>query len=765
MHSPRLLQAVAALLAVILVSVSGSVRSEPLVASTYLGGSNKDGSLETPVVVDAEGNIFIAGRTRSTDFPVIEGGFDTDGHNGGTNDIFISKFSPDLTTLLASTYLGGSGDEGTWPGVAMAIDPEGNIYVAGRTTSSDFPHTYGSLSGYSDAFVAKFDNNLENLLASRLLGGTNNEYYLQLAIDADGNVFVSGTTSSSNFITTTGAFQTTYAGGGSGPYPGDLFVSKYTSDLSSLLASTFVGGGNYEYCEELVIGGTGEVYLAGWVGSTDFPTTPGAWDRTFGGGIFDAFVTALSNDLTSLVASTYLGGGGWDFNYGMALDGDGNVYVTGHTASTTFPTTPGAWDRTYGGSTGNTDDAFISKFDASLQNLLSSTYLGASGWDCGIYLTFTQSGDVLVSGNTSSVEFPRFLYSYDPTFNGVRDNFIALMDNNLASVKTATFLGGAEMDEPTGLVLLQSGDVCVGSITVSPDYPTVETSYDPTFNGSGGPWDWLVEDTYGGDVVITILNGDDFSEADPDGDGIAAYLDNCRDNYNPSQSDIDYDRFGDACDNCLTTYNPDQLDFDADGYGDLCDNCSEIASDNLSDTDLDGTGDMCDPCTDTDGDGFGNPGFAANTCPLDNCPDYSNPDQTDSDGDGIGNTCDNCFFTENPDQLDSNGDCPAPPYTSDLRCGDACPGCCVGRVGDANGEGEYPDEVTLGDIMLMVDVLFISNDCTKFACPDEADVNQSGGPNPPQESCLNYVTLGDIMTLVDFLFITGPDVAVLPECL
>jgi hypothetical protein len=92
-------------------------------------------------------------------------------------------------------------------------------------------------------------------------------------------------------------------------------------------------------------------------------------------------------------------------------------------------------------------------------------------------------------------------------------------------------------------------------------------------------------------------------------------------------------------------------------------------------------------------------------------------------------------------------------------------GCCVGRVGDANGTGEYPDEVTLGDIMLMVDVLFISNDCTKLACPDEADVNQSGGANPLQSACLDYVSLGDIMTLVDFLFITGPETAVLPDCL
>jgi hypothetical protein len=694
--------------------VGGPVLSGTLTASTFLGGSNKDGILESQVVVDAQGNIFVAGRTRSTDFPIIDGSFDTDGHNGGTNDVFISKFSPDLTTLLASTYLGGVGNDGSWPGVAMTIDPEGNIYVAGRTTSSDFPHTYGSLSGSSDAFVAKFDNNLENLLASRLLGGTSNEYYLQLAIDADGNVFVSGSTSSSDFVTTVGAYQTTYAGGGTSPYPGDLFVSKFTSDLSGLLASTYLGGSSYEYCESLIIGDDGYVYLAGWDGSSNFPTTPDAWDRSFGGGIFDAFVSVLSGDLTSLVASTFLGGTGWDFIYGMALDGDGNVYVTGHTQSTTFPTTEGAWDRTYNGSTGDTDDAFISKFDPALQNLLASTYLGASGWDCGLYLAFTESEELLVVGNTGSAGFPVLEGVYDVTYNGGRDDFIALMSNDLTSRITATFLGGTLQDEPLGLVLLQSGDVCLGSITVSSDFPITATPYDPIFNGSGGAWDWNTEESYGGDVALTILPGGYFT------------------------------------------------DRDHDGLLDMIDNCPEVANPDQSDADLDGIGNPCDTCTDTDNDGFGDPGFAANTCNIDNCPAFSNPDQADSDSDGVGSACDNCFLADNPDQLDSNGDCPSPPYASDPRCGDACPGCCTGRVGDANGEGVYPDEVTLGDIMLLVDVKFVSGDCSKLPCLAEADVNQDGGADP---NCDDHVTLGDIMTLVDFLFITGPENATMPNCL
>jgi len=203
-------------------------------------------------------------------------------------------------------------------------------------------------------------------------------------------------------------------------------------------------------------------------------------------------------------------------------------------------------------------------------------------------------------------------------------------------------------------------------------------------------------------------------------------------------------------------------DPDGDGIPWLRDKCPEAYDPEQSDSDGDGIGDACDLCTDYDYDGYGDPGFPASTCQIDNCPGLANPDQNDQDGDGVGDGCDNCRLVNNPTQLDSNGDCPALPYTTDPKCGDACLGCCVGRVGDANGDGEYPDEVTLGDIMLMVDVKFISGGCSSIPCLAEADVNQDGGNFP---NCDDHVTLGDIMTLVDFLFITGPDVATLPACL
>jgi hypothetical protein len=247
-------------------------------------------------------------------------------------------------------------------------------------------------------------------------------------------------------------------------------------------------------------------------------------------------------------------------------------------------------------------------------------------------------------------------------------------------------------------------------------------------------------------------------------------------------------------------------DIDLDGVEEFRDNCLEVANVDQRDSDLDGMGDSCDVCTDTDHDGLGNPGFPANTCEVDYCPGHHSETNVDTDADGVGDPCDPCPEDPNKDwpgecgcgvpDVDSDGDavldcfdlcpgfddsvdmdgdgvpdgcdnCPdeANPSQEDTdgdNIGDVCDGCCLGRVGDVNGQGEYPDEVTLGDIMLLVDVKFVSGDCSVLPCLTEADVNQDGGLAP---TCDDHVTLGDIMTLVDFLFITGPGIAVLPDCL
>jgi len=165
-------------------------------------------------------------------------------------------------------------------------------------------------------------------------------------------------------------------------------------------------------------------------------------------------------------------------------------------------------------------------------------------------------------------------------------------------------------------------------------------------------------------------------------------------------------------------------DRDGDAVIDILDNCPDVANPGQENADLDALGDACDECTDTDNDGFGDPGFPVNTCPLDNCPIVSNPDQRDFDSDGIGDAC-----------------------------------CCTGRVGDANGSGE--DEPTIGDLSTMIDAKFISGTCAGIiGCQAEADINQSGGPNPTCDD----ITIGDISTLIDYLFITGSSLGLL-NCL
>jgi len=164
-------------------------------------------------------------------------------------------------------------------------------------------------------------------------------------------------------------------------------------------------------------------------------------------------------------------------------------------------------------------------------------------------------------------------------------------------------------------------------------------------------------------------------------------------------------------------------------------------------------------CIDSDGDGVGDPGLPGNQCGIDNCPSVYNPDQTDDDQDGVGDACDNCWSVVNPSQEDADLNCPPTPYTEDPLCGDVCQTCCVGRVGDANGQSG--DEPTISDISVMIDAKFISGNTDGLPCLSEADVNQSGGFNPTGDD----ITISDISVLIDYLFITGPANATLADCL
>ncbi|MEK7359496.1 MAG: SBBP repeat-containing protein, partial [Planctomycetota bacterium] len=445
---------------------------DPLLASTYLGGVFEDHG--KAITVDADGNVFVTGETLSSDFPTTPGAYDTS--RKGNTDVIVSKFNGDLTSLLASTFLGGPHNHDR--GCSIAIDAGGNVYVAGTTYSTDFPTTRGSYdtagNGRWDVFVSKFDNGLTKLLASTFLGKSSDEYGYSIAIDAGGNVYVTGETLSFDFPTTPGAYRTAYNGG----YY-DAFVSKFNSGLTSLLASTFLGGGSGDYGRAIAVDGVGNVFVAGNTWSKDFPATPGVYNTAHNGGNDDAFVSKLNNGLTSLLASTYLGGYSNDCGKAIAVDGGGNVYVTGDTVSPNFPTTAGAYATSYNR---GSKDVFISKFDNGLTSLSASTLLGGHANDYGKAIAIDAGGYVYVAGSTSSKDFPTTPGAYDTSPNGDSDIFVSKFNSGLANLIMSTLQGGSRSDFGNSMTVGPGGYVYVVGETLSLDFPTTPGAYDTSYH-------------------------------------------------------------------------------------------------------------------------------------------------------------------------------------------------------------------------------------------------------------------------------------------
>jgi hypothetical protein len=440
---------------------------DPLLASTFIGGSFDEECHS--IALDGNGNVYVTGWTYYSDYPTTAGSYDTS-HNGYP-DVLVSKLDSNLSSLLASTFIGGSDVD---YGFSIVIDSGGNVYVTGSTSSSDFPTTPGaydtSYNEGDDVFVSKLDSNLSSLLASTYIGAGGGK---SIALDSGGNVYVTGSTYYSDYPTTPGAYDTSYN------ERGDVFVSKLDSNLSSLLASTFIGGSGTDECNSIAIDSGGYVYVTGLTYSSDYPTTPGVYDTSFNGGYTDVFVSKLNSDLSSLMVSTFIGGNGKDEGNSITLDSSGNVYVTGG-ASSDYPTTPGAYDTSFNG--GYTD-VFVSKLDSNLSSLLASTFIGGSyNADEGNSIALDSGGYVYVSGYTSVSDYPTTAGSYDTSFNGLHDVFVSKLDSNLSSLLASTFIGGSSYEEDYAIALDSVGNVYVTGWTSSSDYPTTASSYDTNYN-------------------------------------------------------------------------------------------------------------------------------------------------------------------------------------------------------------------------------------------------------------------------------------------
>ena len=474
-------------------------RAKPLVIdpvlaySTYLGGSGGDEGEH--IAVDAAGSAYVTGFTVSVDFPTTFGAFQT--VSGGTQfgNAFVTKLSPDGSSLVYSTYLGGNGGDS---GMSVAVDSSGNAYVTGFTNSNNFPTTLGAFqrshSGSNrDAFVTKLNAAGSGLVYSTYLAGSGTSpagcagaQGNGIAVDSAGSAYVAGVTNYPDFPTTAGAFQTTLHGNQ------NAFVTKLNAAGSALVYSTYIGGSgggcSADIGNGIAVDASGAAYITGRARSIDFPTTAGAFQTSRPGTIDSAFVTKLSVDGSALVYSTYLGGsdGGGDTGQSIAVDSAGSAYVTGLTGATTFPTTPGAFQRIYGG--GN-DDAFVTKLSADGSALIYSTYLGGNGIDQAFGIAVDSFGVAYVTGLTQSTNFPTSAGAFQTTLTapaGSNNAFMSKLRADGSGLFYSTYLGGSSGEQGTGIAVDSTGSAYVTGVTTSTNFPTTTGAFQTTLHTTNG---------------------------------------------------------------------------------------------------------------------------------------------------------------------------------------------------------------------------------------------------------------------------------------
>jgi len=400
-----------------------------LLAATYIGGSSGNEYGLSIALNPSESSVFITGTTDSDnpdDFPSVE-------PHSGRSDAFICRLSSNLSALQASTLIGGSGHETAYSIAIKTIADYDKIFISGYTTSSDFPTLTGAYNGdynggSSDVFVARFNSSLL-LEKSTFVGGGANDHGFAITVDASNDVWVSGWTDSSDFPVTVGAYDELSNGGK------DVFIARLNSDLRELEAATYIGGTGDEKANDIKVAPSGMIYITGWTESSNFPTTSGVYDGSGNIESEDVFISMFSSDLTSLSASTYLGGTGNDEAHELTFDPSGNVYLVGETTSQDFPTTPGAYNRFFNqGVTGS--DAFVSKLTSNLTQLSRSTFLGDRYYDGGVAVALDGVNNVYVVGSTQSDDFPVTDSAYDRVWHGYNDLFVSKLDADLSAGAT-----------------------------------------------------------------------------------------------------------------------------------------------------------------------------------------------------------------------------------------------------------------------------------------------------------------------------------------
>ncbi len=435
---------------------------DPVLAySTFLGSTNGDAAFG--IAVDTLGCAYITGYTLSAAFPTAS---PHQGANAGNLDAFVTKLTATGSALVYSTYLGGSSEDGA---AAIALDSTNAAYITGYTFSTNFPTmspVQGANAGGRDGFAAKLTP-AGALAYSTYLGGTGDDRGLSIAVEST-NAYVAGSTSAD--FPTSSAFIGAFGGGAR-----DGFVAKLNAAGSSLVFSTYLGGNGDDQATDIAVDVAGAAFVTGFTSSTNFPLASPINGAPLGG--YDAFVAKFAPAGSALTYSTYLGGGSDDRGTTIAIDITGAAYVGGWTHSPDYPKVA-PFRSTFAG----LYEGFVTKLNTAGSALVFSTYIGGNGEDFVAAIAVDSSNQAVVTGYTSSTDFPAVATSSGYSNGRSEGAFVTRFATTGSTVSFSTYLGGIAGDQGNAIAVDPTGAIYVAGVTNNPNFPVV-SAFQSTFQG------------------------------------------------------------------------------------------------------------------------------------------------------------------------------------------------------------------------------------------------------------------------------------------
>ena len=451
---------------------------DPLIYSTYIGGSNYE--MAEDVAVNNIGEAFITGSTQSPNFDFTVGGYQT--MFNGIWDCFISKINSTGGSLIYSTFIGGSSSDMS---NSIVVDKVGNSYITGATSSTNYYVTagaYQTTQTNGDVFVSKLNSSGTALIYSTYIGGTDGEVAYSITIDAQDNAYITGVTTSLDYDVSSGAFQIVHSGGIE-----DAFITKLNPIGSTLVYSTLLGGFYRDCGYSITIDSLKNAYVTGYTHSADFPTTVGAFQTlsTNSNVMYnDIFLTKINANGTNLLYSTFIGGSDGDVGTGIEVDIYGNAYIAGISLSIDFPVTSGVVQSTIGGT--SDPDCVIVKVNPSGNSLVFSTYFGGINFDRAMGIALDHNLDILITGYTASANLYTTVSALQPSITGFgnSDAFLTKINNAGTIIMYSTFLGGSMWDESHDITIDSLDKIYLTGMTESTNFPVTSGVYQPNLQGT-----------------------------------------------------------------------------------------------------------------------------------------------------------------------------------------------------------------------------------------------------------------------------------------